>query len=299
MKALLALLVVGALAACAAPEMRPVEPPAPRVPSSAVLAAVRAAPEIRALPTDLTPALPAAAEDIGFDNEKCEAAPAADRVEACVFGDPASAYLVMLYGDSYAGMWLPAMIEIAELRHWRLQFYGKPACPAPRIAAGAACDRFRDFVLGEVRAGRPDLVIVTSGSYGRVTAERWQAGFVRTLAALRRPGSRVLVLGDLPVLNRSAPDCLAGSPVRACATGRAAATAFHGAGRAAAKATGSGYLPVLPWLCSAVCTPVIGDVLVYRNRFQLTATYTRMLTGVLEEALLTANPTAPRGDAVG
>ena len=38
------------------------------------------------------------------------------------------------------------------------------------------------------------------------------------------------------------------------------------------------------------CTPVIGNVVVYRNRFHLTATYARVLTGVLEDALLKAAP---------
>jgi hypothetical protein len=44
---------------------------------------------------------------------------------------------------------------------------------------------------------------------------------------------------------------------------------------------------------------VIGNVTVYRNRFHLTATYVRMLTGVLDEALLKAFPAASRGDAAG
>ncbi len=318
---LLLICTVGAVAACttaATPRPRPVDLPVPRVALPAVLTAVRAAAEIRTLPAGLTPSPSAAARDVGFDNERCEAGPAADRIEACVFGDPASAFTVVLYGDSYAGMWLPALTEIAERRHWRLQFYGKPACPAPRLVVWdererrpfGACDRFRDFVLGEVRAERPDLVIVTSGSFSRkraadrlLTARQWQAGLAATLSALRRSASRVVVLGALPVLDRSAPECLAAHPadVRACATGRAAATArvWNGADRAAAQVTGSGYLPVLPWLCSAVCTPVIGTVTVYRNRFHLTATYARMLTSVLEEALHKTIPAAPRGDAAG
>lgn len=49
---------------------------------------------------------------------------------------------------------------------------------------------------------------------------------------------------------------------------------------------------MLPWLCSAVCTPVIGNVTVYRNRFHLTATYARLLRGVLEKALLKTFPDA-------
>jgi hypothetical protein len=307
---LLSVLAVGVVAACsvaATPRSRPVDLPVPRVALPAVLTAVRDAPKIRALPAGLTPAPATAAADIGFDNEKCEAGPAADRIEPCVFGDPASAFTVLLYGDSHAGMWLPALSEIAARRHWRLQFYGKPACPAPRLlfpGEPASCAGFRDFVLAEARADRPDAVIVTSASFARkVTSDQWRGGLARTLSALRRTGAQVVVLGDIPVLDGSAPECLAAHPadVPACATPRSAATerVWHTADRAAARATGSAYLPVLPWLCSAVCTPVIGNVTVYRNRFQLSATYARLLTTVLEDALLKAIPAAPQGDAAG
>src|SRR5689334_20790666 len=76
-------------AGCAgAPPPRPrPAPPAPEIALSSVLAAVRKAPATRALPADLTPALATTAADLGFDNEKCEAGPKADRIEPCVFGD--------------------------------------------------------------------------------------------------------------------------------------------------------------------------------------------------------------------
>ncbi|MGX6604584.1 SGNH hydrolase domain-containing protein [Micromonosporaceae bacterium Da 78-11] len=247
---------------------------------------------------------PAPAEDIGFDNAGCEAAPQADRVEACTFGDPAGSTEVVLYGDSYAAMWLPALAEIADRRDWRLRLYGKPACPAPRLTVVdqrrgrpfAECDRFRDYVVGRIRAERPRLVVVASGSFGQrtgrnmpVTAARWQAGLSRTLTALRLTGARVVLLGEAPVLRESGPDCLAehAGSVTACSTPLAEATGrvWHAADRAAAAASGAGYVPVLPWLCGSTCTPVIGDVTVYRNRFYLTATYARRLSGVLEDAL--------------
>jgi hypothetical protein len=86
-----------------------------------------------------------------------------------------------------------------------------------------------------------------------------------------------VVLGGMPVLDESAPECVAAHArsITACSTTRVAAT------RHLMNAPDS--VPVLPWLCTAVCTPVIGNVM---NRFYLTATYARMLSGVLEHALL-------------
>jgi hypothetical protein len=309
-------LVAAGVVACAGEQpagFPPSAAPVPPVGLAAVLAAVRRAPAVRTLPADLTPALAAAADDLGFDNDKCEAGPAADRIAACVFGDPASQAKVVLYGDSHAGMWLPAMTAIAERRHWRLQLYGKPACPAPRLPffnqrqgrPFTECDRFRDYVAAQVLAERPALVVVADESFSQktgrgalVTPRQWQTGLAGTLRTLRGSDTRVVVLGDTPVLDESAPECLAAHArdVSACSTTRAVATeqVWNDADRAAARATGSAYIPVLPWLCSAICMPVIGNVTVYRDRFHLTASYARLMSGVLEESLV---KTFPPGDA--
>jgi hypothetical protein len=281
---------------------------APRIALAGVLAAVRTAPAIRKVPADLTPSIATAREDLGFDNVNCEVAPAADRVaRPCVFGDKASSVDVVLYGDSHAGMWLPAMTEIALRRHWRLEFYGKPACPTPWITFWnqqeqrpfTECDRFRDYVLGQVRASRPSLVVVTSESFSQkggrgelITPGQWRTGLLTTLTTLSRSASQVVVLGDTPVLDQSSPECVAAhaTNLAACFTTRAKATArvWNDADDAAAKAAGAGYISVLPWLCGTVCTPVVGNVMVYRNRFHLTGTYSRMLNGVLDDALAAA-----------
>jgi hypothetical protein len=186
-----------------------------------------------------------------------------------------------------------------------LRFFGKPACPAPDITfwnqrsghAFTECDGFRRYAEQEVLSERPDLVLVTSESYAQktgrdqaVTAAEWRGGLGRTLGSLRRSGARVVVIGDTPVLAETAPVCLAAHArnIVACFTTRTVATqrVWNAADEAAARATGSGYVSVLPWLCGAVCTPVVGNVLVYRNQFDLTATYARSLNGVLEAALI-------------
>jgi hypothetical protein len=274
-------LVVALLAGCTE---GPPHQPAPPPPSLAqVLAGVGEAAAIRKVPADLL----SAGSDVGYDSDKCEAGPSADRIDACVFGDRASAVNVVLYGDSHAGMWVPALDAVAASRHWRLYFYGKPGCPTVALPR---CDRFRAYVLDQIRALRPQLVVVTNFSQKPLMSPaRWRRSLASTLLTLRRYASRVVVLGDTPVLRESAPECLArhALDVPACFTGRFAATSrvWNDADSAAARAAAAGYIPVLPWLCGEVCTPVIGEVTVYRNRFHLTATYVRVLRGVLAEAL--------------
>ncbi len=300
----LLILVLTACGAESTPLPHPAAVPAPPIPLAQVLAAVRKAPAIRSLPADLTPSLAAVGRDVGFDSDKCEAGPAAEWIDACVFGDPASSTKVVLYGDAHAGMWLPALSEIAQRRHWQLRLFGKPFCPAPALEFSSSCDKFRAYAEGQIQAEHPDLVLVADDSYGQpVTAAQWQSGLTRTLAALRRSGARVVVIGDSPVLAQSPPECLTAHPgnIAACFTTRAAATGpvWNAADQAAAHDSGAGYVSVAPWLCSRVCTPVIGHVLVYRNRFAVTATYSRMLNGVLETALLNKFPQLSGGASGG
>ena len=54
---------------------------------------------------------------------------------------------------------------------------------------------------------------------------------------------------------------------------------------AAAAATGAEYIETTPWFCSATCTAVIKNYIVYMDQIHVTATYARYLKGVLGQAL--------------
>ena len=53
----------------------------------------------------------------------------------------------------------------------------------------------------------------------------------------------------------------------------------------AAQDVGALFVNVIPWMCSAVCTPIIGNMLVYENQYHITKTYATYLSGALESAL--------------
>ena len=52
---------------------------------------------------------------------------------ACVYGDPSSQTTVVLFGNSHAMQWFPALEELAKQRDWRLLGFSKSACPAAEI----------------------------------------------------------------------------------------------------------------------------------------------------------------------
>jgi len=92
----------------------------------------------------------------------------------------------------------------------------------------------------------------------------------------------------------SPPDCLAQHThdVRVCSTPVAAAKVAEHADveRQVATATGAHYLDVTPWLCSSVCTAIIGNMDVYLNQDHITATYATYLTNAVEAAVVPLLP---------
>ncbi|MZD08385.1 acyltransferase, partial [Streptomyces sp. SID5785] len=221
----------------------------------------------------------------------------------CVYGDPASDTTVVLFGDSHAAQWFPALDRIARERHWRLVSLTKASCKTAdvTIVLGGrpytACDTWRAKVLDRIAALHPDLVIAASSDSGDPVhadgdaVRQWTAGYARTYRALRSGGARVAALLDTPWPPSDAVDCAATHPLdlSRCATDPAhaakdpvKATAL----RAAAKATGSAVIDPGPWLCGSTrCPTVVADTLVYRDDGHLSEAYARALAPVLAPVL--------------
>lgn len=276
----------------------------PVIPAEEVQAALAAAPKISELPPNITPSLSSAARDFQQD-QGCEVTE--DRLagpECEQFGDPNGTRTVALIGDSHAGMWFPAVQAAALRAHWRLVVLVRPNCGLPTLtfwdekaqAPNTMCDTWRTAAIDRINEIRPDLVILTSATPGKqlapdrkaATSEQWQEGLATTLRRING-AQRKLVLGDLPLLNQVAPDCLAAHPnqISICNTPRAHATkdVLSRAEQAAATATGAEYVDVTPWLCTERCTAVVTNIVVFRDRYHITATYSGYLSGVVETGL--------------
>jgi hypothetical protein len=258
---------------------------------------------IKKLPADVTPSLADAPTD--FEDIKAGgrcAAISAPESGKCVYGDTKGAKLAVLYGDSHAGMWLTALDAAAKRAHWRVILLSHAACPAPEFTyvdergKSKGCRAFRKVAIAHIRRLKPDLLVATGASPGeRIQGDRvatdaeWENGWIKALQHLRTPGQKQVLLGDIPVLPKVNPDCLAAhlSNVQACGAPRSAA--LDGvqieAEKKAARATGARYVYVVPWICSSICSPVIGNTIVFRNQFHITAAFARLVSGPLGRAL--------------
>jgi hypothetical protein len=239
-------------------------------------------------------------------------------LHTCEFGDLRSDRIVVLFGDSHALQWLPALTGPAKRQGWRVVTLTKAACPPARILsgrkepiAGTSCERWREKALRWIEVNEPQVALLAAGSRiyklvdgrgERIPDEdrtaRWQRGLARVLAEIP-DATQAVVLADTPYLGINPATCLTEDPsdLSACSTSRTASidSAFDAAERATTETAGATYADLTSVVCPySPCPVVIGDVLVYRNRDHITATYAQQLApsmrSVVEAALSAAEP---------
>jgi hypothetical protein len=216
----------------------------------------------------------------------------------CVHGSAGGAPTVVLYGDSKAMQHFPALDAIAERRGWRLVAISRAGCPPMTVRYAHRCDRWRERALRELERIDPALVVTSSGvAYDVVARGRrlshaasrpiLRRAWVSTLRRIARRDRTVAVIANPPRAPRDPVACVSANRDRLdrCAFPRGAAPYRNYVVRGARRA-GVARVDVNQVACPArVCPAVIGDVLVYRDRVHLTATYVLAIAGWIEERL--------------
>jgi hypothetical protein len=162
----------------------------------------------------------------------------------CVYGSPASRRTVVLFGDSHALQWFPALDHAANAYHWRLMSLTETTCPPVELSFWSPmlgrpcveCDRWRANMLQRIRAERPALVVLGAARhYGdvyrfQVYGPAWTSGLAKTVHQVRTTGAQVVVLGPTPKPKVDVPGCLSRHlhNAVACTTSRRVAVDAHG-----------------------------------------------------------------------
>lgn len=232
----------------------------------------------------------------------------------CRYGVVGSKKKVTVFGDSHALQWSPALIKIAERRGWESTMLLRKNCTAAIVDTDPVCDRWRQNALKRIEAERPGLVFVASNTasntyvrrggkrLGRAASEPvFRRGMYRTLLRLRRAGAQVTVMRDLPMSRNFVPPVCVSENVRhpgRCSfpVHRPIAEAYDFA--AARRLHAVQIIDPLRKVCPhRVCRAVQGNVLKYRDRGHLSATFAVRLTNWLDARL--QNPfTGARSAAV-
>ena len=106
----------------------------------------------------------------------------------------------VLFGDSHAYMWLPAIVPLAKRAGLRLVLLWKPGCPDTTIsvwdanahATSASCDSYRASMLKLIHRLSPKLVLLSNRTTNvpghasvLTTDEAWRAGLEATIASVK------------------------------------------------------------------------------------------------------------------
>ncbi|RMB80083.1 acyltransferase family protein [Streptomyces shenzhenensis] len=275
--------------------------PAPRARLTELLAS-----SPTALPSNLTPSLPQVKSSrSAVYRDGCHVGYTATGTRPCVYGDRTSSRTVVLFGDSHAAQWFPALQRIATARRWKLVSMTKASCKVADVTIGSghkpytACDTWRSNAMARIRTLRPDLVVVSSSDAGepaRPAADplrQWTTGFENTFRDLGTSGVRVAALLDTPWPKGDPVDCAARNSLqlRACANHLPDATRDASRGtalRTAASATATTVIDPTAWLCAprtGICPVVVADTAVYRDESHLSEAYAAALAPVLAPPL--------------
>jgi len=159
----------------------------------------------------------------------------------CVYGDQLATRSIVLFGDSHAAQWFPALEELSKLHHWQLIPITKTSCPSMSFEpfdnemnrTYIECTQWREKAFARIEKLKPQLVVLANsknylttngeGVLAQNDAKIWQKSVRETLDRLSSNSTTSLViLRDTPWLKFNAPICLSRadwqqkSPIEMC-----------------------------------------------------------------------------------
>lgn len=152
---------------------------------------------------------------------------------SCVYGPPDATRTVVLFGDSHAAQWFPALQALGQRHGLRIVVFVKAACPVALVEpfdiklgrAYRECSQWRESALARIGQLKPALVVATHASTydafvaadsGQEARLAWQHALQASLQRLAASSGHVLLLRDTPRPATHVPRCLA----REAAAGR-------------------------------------------------------------------------------
>ena len=286
----------------------PARGPGGKLTAGQLAADLRLAVSAQNVPSNLRPSLAGASDDlpvIGKNGCQLTLVPVVSK--PCVYGDTTSQTSVVLFGDSHAAAWFPALNAITKRHRWRLLIFSKDTCPAEEVnivrfgRPYPACPIWRSNAMRQIAAVRPTLVVVASSQY--VNGSRplagvptghggtWQNGVAAIFNFLHHAAQRTLYITDVPMLRRPAPDCLSAdsSDVRACTVSTQTGFRYPRLTADELKLAAQAHIDAVDtssWFCTSTrCPVIVGNIMLYRDAQHMTPQWSAFLTPLLDDAV--------------
>jgi peptidoglycan/LPS O-acetylase OafA/YrhL len=244
--------------------------------------------------------------------ERCLQDVKGERVKTCVYGSEQAKLHIAVIGDSHAVQWFPAFQELVARRpKLRVTGIGKSGCafsldPVFYIPLGRPyheCLTWSRNVVKWLAVQRPDLVIASQSPRHKMTSNVEQddsalvaRGLARAWRGVSASGLRMMAIVQTPWWPLRPAECVSTSKdwQRECVVARSRVFGRDPV-TLAAEATRTPLLDMNDAFCPGKrCFPIIGGVLVYRDKHHITATYARTLAKRLEQTLKKHGVRIPR-----
>jgi hypothetical protein len=214
----------------------------------------------------------------------------------CRVGRASSDRLIVLFGDSHAFMWLPAVLELARRDGWAVVPLVRFGCTPGkwgRDAWPAVCGAWFRWGVRQIRRLRPTVTLL-AGSIGERPSDETRAATSGLIAGARRLRALgpLVVVGDPEGPAYDPIPCLVapGSSLSTCMTTWPAESleAYDTVARATER-LGAGFLPTRGFVCYArQCPAVVGRTIVWMDNSHITGYYSARVAAPFRAAFLRA-----------
>jgi peptidoglycan/LPS O-acetylase OafA/YrhL len=215
------------------------------------------------------------------------------RPDQCVVSGGSKNVDAVLWGDSYAAFWMPALTEISEKDRISTYQLTRDKCP-PLLEFNITrssdptqprkCLEFQRMAFDEIRRLRTERglrSVILAANWVAYSGDRMEETLGPTLDLLGGLGLRVLIIGPSPNLPYKAPECLLRHDERFCAVKKVdfynqRARALDAIERAINGRTDVRVLDPTSFFCDDKICPAIRDgVVIYIDTGHVTATASR------------------------
>ena len=209
----------------------------------------------------------------------------------CEFGKLDSSKTVVLYGDSHAAQWFPALEKLAREKGFKLINLTKSACPSIDVVrknSGAFkmsnCAAWRNSAVARIATAKPDLIILSSFEHfapagdPKNVEQWWAEGSERTYQTLQPLTSKIVYVLDTPLPDRNIPSCLASTSADKCLVGSRVGLP---------QVANLELIDPAKWLCEETCKAIVRGNVAYRDASHISVATSLELSDSLWKALLT------------
>ena len=206
----------------------------------------------------------------------------------CTKGDKNGTIRVGFIGDSHTRQYFTPIDNLAFKYHWKLTMISKSACPIanssifPDSVPDPSCKDWNVRLEKYLASIKPfDLIINSNSSLVTFGDPKVAAAYAVTVKSQLARGTKWFVIKDNPKPMENFIPCIAAAGKRApvaCANPRKTAlTPPDILPTAVAKLAGVTVANFTNVFCKEVCSPILHDVMVYRDNSHITSKFSRLM----------------------